>query len=410
MKKEELKVHDWDIDQIYPNSWNPNMTSKRVDEAIRESIGTYGMVDPITCRRHPELDEALQIIDGEHRLEACKEMGYKTVPVVVLDINDANAKKLTIIANETRGRAEPNSLAQLLDDISKELDLDELGLGLPFSQKEIEEMLVRPTEEGLTDEDETPDAPEIAEAKEGDVWILGNHRLMCGDSTNGDHVSQLLQKVEPHLMVTDPPYGVNYDPSHREGGAALGVVLNDHNADWSEAWQHFKGDVAYVWHASTKTHIVAESLINQKFNLRTQIIWAKSQHTFGRGDYHEQKEPCWYCVRDKKTGHWNGDRKQTTLWFIDKPMKNETGHSTQKPVECMRKPIENNSSVGQVVYEPFCGSGTTIIAAETTGRICYAMELNPPYVDVAIKRWQDFTGQQAILESSGLPFPIKPNA
>lgn len=153
MKKEELKVHDWDIHQIYPNSWNPNMTSKRVDEAIRESIGTYGMVDPITCRRHPELDGALQIIDGEHRLEACKEMGYKTVPVVILDINDANAKKLTIIANETRGRAEKASLSQLVAEIAEELDAHELMLGMPYYEDEFENMIG----EGVTAGDVSPE-------------------------------------------------------------------------------------------------------------------------------------------------------------------------------------------------------------------------------------------------------------
>lgn len=156
MKKEELKVHDWDIDKIYPNSWNPNMTSKRVDEAIRESIGTYGMVDPITCRRHPELDGALQIIDGEHRLEACKEMGFKTVPVVVLDINDANAKKLTIIANETRGRAEKTSLSQLVAEIAEELDADQLMLGLPYLEEQIQEMISDKGFEPLEEEGQSP--------------------------------------------------------------------------------------------------------------------------------------------------------------------------------------------------------------------------------------------------------------
>lgn len=141
MKKEDLKIHNWDIEQIYPNPWNPNMTSKRVDEAIRESIGIYGMVDPITCRRHPEIGGALQVIDGEHRLEACKEMGLSTVPVVVLDVNDANAKKLTIIANETRGRAEKQSLAQLVAEIAEELDVDTFRLGLPYYADELDNML-----------------------------------------------------------------------------------------------------------------------------------------------------------------------------------------------------------------------------------------------------------------------------
>lgn len=246
----------------------------------------------------------------------------------------------------------------------------------------------------------------------------------------------------PHLMVTDPPYGVEYDAKWRNKagigkGGAHGVVLNDDRADWSEAWALFPGDVAYVWHAGSKAHIVADSLLKCGFGLRAQIVWAKSQLVIGRGDYHPQHEPCWYAVRKGKTGHFVGGRKQRTLWRfvadalradekvfvcpddegllaisgdestiweIPKPLKSETGHSTQKPVECMARPIRNNSKKGDYIYEPFSGSGTTIIAAEQTGRRCMAMELNPPYVDVAVRRWQNFTGLKAILEASGRTF------
>jgi DNA modification methylase len=130
----------------------------------------------------------------------------------------------------------------------------------------------------------------------------------------------------------------------------------------------------------------------------------KNQFIIGRGHYHVQHEPCWYAVRKAATGHWNGDRKQSTVWQIDKPRKSETGHSTQKPVECMRRPVVNNSSPGQAVYEPFSGSGTTIIACETEGRVCHALEIHPPYVDVAVRRWQEFTGKQAVLERTGQTF------
>ena len=151
-------------------------------------------------------------------------------------------------------------------------------------------------------------------------------------------------------------------------------------------------------------HTVAESLIANGLHLRAQIIWNKSNLVIGRGDYHPKHEPCWYAVRKGRPGHYDGGRKQTTVWDIDKPRKSETGHSTQKPVECMKRPIENNSSPGQAVYEPFSGSGTTIIAGEMTGRSIHAIELSPAYVDVAIKRWQDFTGQQATRESDGVAF------
>jgi DNA modification methylase len=156
---------------------------------------------------------------------------------------------------------------------------------------------------------------------------------------------------------------------------------------------------------------VGQNLMDCGFTLRAMIIWAKSNFAIGRGDYHSQHEPCWYAVRKGKPGHYDGGRKQSTIWNIDKPRKSETGHSTQKPVECMKRPIENNSSPGQAVYEPFSGSGTTIIAGEMTGRAIYAMELSPAYVDVAVKRWQDFTGEQAKLEGSGDLFPtIKADA
>jgi DNA modification methylase len=211
-------------------------------------------------------------------------------------------------------------------------------------------------------------------------------------------------------MVTDPPYGVEYDPSWREkagkGGKRLakGRVLNDHRADWREAWALFPGDVAYVWHGALHAATVAESLEVAGFTIRCQIIWAKDRLVLSRGDYHWQHEPAWYAVRKSGKGHWAGDRKQTTLWSIEKPKKSETGHSTQKPVECMARPIRNNSSPGQAIYEPFSGSGTTIIACEQEGRACHAIELNPAYVDVAVTRWENFTGQTATLEGDGRTF------
>jgi DNA modification methylase len=216
-------------------------------------------------------------------------------------------------------------------------------------------------------------------------------------------------------MVTDPPYGVNYRPEWRnevmrEDGSkvtarATGQVLNDDQADWQEAWALFPGDVAYVWHGALHAGTVAESLVSAGFAIRSQIIWDKTRLVIGRGDYHWQHEPAWYAVRKGKVGHWSGDRKQTTVWSISH-LKSETGHGTQKPVDCMKRPIENNSSPGQAVYEPFSGSGTTIIAAEMTGRCCLAVELSPAYVDVAIRRWQAFTGEIARSAETGQPFPM----
>lgn len=242
---------------------------------------------------------------------------------------------------------------------------------------------------------------------------MGSHRLMCGDCTEREAVSALLCGVKPGLMVTDPPYGVEYDADWRNhavrvngkafGARAISKVNNDDIADWGGAWSLFPGDICYIWHAGKFASTVQRSLEEAGFEIRAQIIWAKSHFAISRGNYHWKHESCWYAVRKGATANWVGDRSQTTVWEIDHA-KNDTGHSTQKPVDCMRRPILNNSSPGQAVYEPFMGSGTTVIAAETTGRVCYGMEINPEYVDLAVRRWQDFTGKVAVREKDGASF------
>jgi DNA modification methylase len=209
-------------------------------------------------------------------------------------------------------------------------------------------------------------------------------------------------------VVTDQPFGVQYDPEWRKRAGVnnsnrMGKVRNDDRSDWREAWALFPGDVAYVWHGALHASTVSDSLESCGFEIRSQIVWAKPSLVMGRGHYHWQHEPCWYAVRG--TGHWNGDRKQSTLWHIENRNQDaETVHSTQKPVECMRRPIVNNSSPGQAVYEPFSGSGTTIIACEKEGRTALAIELEPAYVDVAVTRWKNFTGKQAVLDGGGRTF------
>jgi DNA modification methylase len=253
-----------------------------------------------------------------------------------------------------------------------------------------------------------PEPPVNPITRPGDVWLLGRHRLLCGDSTSAAHVEKVLAGVNPNLMVTDPPYGVNYDPKWRNErdlshSKRIGKVENDERADWSDAWALFPGNIAYVWHAALQSPTSYESLLRTGFTVRAQIVWAKERLVIGRGDYHWQHENCWYAVRKK--GNWCGDRKQTTLWNIPNTCQDtKSVHGTQKPVECMKRPMENNSSPGHAVYEPFSGSGTTIIAAEITGRSCHAIELSPEYVDVAVERWQAFTGETARLESNGNAF------
>ncbi len=218
-------------------------------------------------------------------------------------------------------------------------------------------------------------------------------------------------------MVTDPPYGVSYEPSWRtrrnlgSGKLAQGTVLNDDRADWREAYALFPGDVAYVWHGALHGDVVATGLAACGLQIRTQIVWAKQHFVLSRGDYHWKHETCWYAVREGKASHWQGDRTQTTIWEIlsNNPFGNRQrepswGHGTQKPVECMRRPIVNNTRPGQALYDPFLGSGTSVIAAEMSGRVCRGLELNPCYVDVVVRRWQLFTGRNALHQASGQSF------
>jgi len=406
-----LTVKQTAIDKVIPYASNARIHSDEQVAQIAASIKAFGFNNPVL------LDGDNGIIAGHGRLLAARKLGMKKVPTIELAHLTETQRKAYIIAD--------NKLALNagwdMDLLSLEMGaLDDEGFDLSligFNDGELANIFIDKTE-GLTDPDDVPDLPDDPVTKEGDVWLLGKHRLCCGSSTVETHVAALLGDVKPHLMVTDPPYGVDYDPAWRQQcgvnksgpGTATGVVLNDDNADWTEAWALFPGDVAYVWHSGLHATTVADSLMSNDFIIRAQIIWNKSRMLLGRGDYHWKHEPCLYAVKKNKKGHYAGGRKQTTVWDIDKPMKSETGHSTQKPVECMKRPIENNSSPGQAVYEPFSGSGTTIIAGEMTGRCIYAMEISPAYVDMAVKRWQDFTGETAIKEDSGEFFPtIKRN-
>lgn len=402
----EIINQQYEIVPIARLKQHPRNPRKGNVDAIAESIEHNGFYGAVVAQRSTGY-----VLAGNHRLKAAGAKRGATVPVVWVDVDDERALRILLADNRTNDLAgyDDGELVKLLGELPT---LDGTG----YDQAALDELMARvnPAASGLTDEDAAPAVEEAAVTKPGDVWILGNHRIICGDSTDADVVGRLLGNVKPHLMVTDPPYGVDYDPDWRNradrangkpyGARAIGLVSNDDKVDWSAAFRLFPGDVAYCWHAGRFASQVQQSLEACGFEIRCQIIWAKNNFAISRGHYHWQHEPCWYAV--KNNGHWVGDRSQTTLWKIDKPQKSETGHSTQKPVECMRKPMENNSSVGQAVYEPFSGSGTSIIAAEQIGRCCYAVELKPQYVDVAVKRWQDFTGKRAVLEATGEHFPV----
>ncbi|WP_372836778.1 site-specific DNA-methyltransferase [Puniceibacterium confluentis] len=387
------------VADLIPYAKNARTHSEAQVALIAGSIREFGFNNPVL------VDGDNGIIAGHGRVLAARKLGLATVPVIELAHLSEAQKRAYILAD--------NKLAEQAgwdrDLLSLELaDLSDLGIDLAdigFEGAELDALLGLET--GDPKEEATPEPPANPVSRLGDIWQLGAHRLMCGDATDKVSVDTLLDGVRPHLMVTDPPYGVMYDPDWRNRAGAsetkrTGKVLNDDRADWREAWALFPGAVAYVWHGALHATTVADSLIASGFDIRSQIIWAKDRLVLSRGHYHWQHEPCWYAVRGK--GHWSGDRTQTTLWSIpNRDQDATTVHGTQKPVECMRRPMLNNASQGQAVYEPFSGSGTTLIAAESCGRVCYALELDPGYVDVAVLRWQDFTGQQAV-RADGVAF------
>ena len=392
-----LRIEHRALDALIPYARNARTHSEDQVALIAGSIREFGFNNPVL------VDGANGVIAGHGRLLAARKLGLTSVPVIELaHLSEAQKRAYVLADNKLAERAgwDGEMLALEAGDLGA-LGVDLMSLG--FEAAEIDALFADSTLDPR--EEETPAPPADPVSRPGDLWVLGPHRLLCGDATDPAAVARLLGDVRPHLMVTDPPYGVSYDPGWRNatGGAKtkrIGKVLNDDRADWRGAWALFPGEVAYVWHGALHAGAVAESLTASGFEIRSQIIWAKERLVMSRGHYHWQHEPCWYAVRGK--GHWSGDRKQTTLWRIpNRDQDAETIHGTQKPVECMRRPLLNNSSRGQAVYEPFSGSGTTLIAAETTGRACMAMELDPAYVEVAVRRWEAFTGKAAALEGGG---------
>jgi DNA modification methylase len=400
------EIETWPIEKLRPYARNAKIHGDDQVAKIAASMAKFGWTVPCMVADDGEL------IAGHGRVLAATMLGLSEVPVIRLGHLDEAERRAYRVADNKLTEIGEWDEAVLRDEIAgllaEDFDLSLLGI----TDEDLDALLQDPdVDDGATEgEDNIPETPENPVSRPGDLWLLGNHRLLCGDATVATDVERVLNGTHPLLMVTDPPYGVKYDPAWRnQAGAAktkrTGKVLNDDRADWSEAWSLFPGDVAYVWHADKHAVAVANSLENSRFLIRSQIIWAKERLVLSRGDYHYQHEPCWYAVKKTGKGHWAGDRKQTTLWQIaSKDQDAETVHGTQKPVECMRRPILNNSSPGQAIYEPFMGSGTTLIAAETTGRLCFGIELNPTYVDVAVQRWQQFTGQNAVLDGTEQTF------
>ena len=359
-------------------------------------------------------DASGNVLAGNKTLEAAVEHGFpvrvvetdgKELVVVQrrdLDLNGnekqrSKARQMAIADNRASEIGYAPDAEILLEHRANGVDISPM-----FRDDEIDLYI-----ESLTPDDRAPDESSDAEpqidraaelnkkwkVKTGDLWLIGEHRLLCGDSTKTEDVTRVLDGNAPNLMVTDPPYGVEYDPDWRNEAADKGLISHaasrvgrvesDHRIDWSEAWAMFPGNVVYCWHAAWHASEVQRSLESAGFEMRAQIIWAKTTFAISRGHYHWQHEPCWYAFRKGEIAGWIGDRSQSTLWQITWDKNIEGGHSTQKPLECMARPIRNHKGD---VYEPFCGSGTTMVAAQNLNRKCYALEISPNYCAVILER------------------------
>jgi len=416
----DIKIERWPVDRLIPSAANPRMHSPEQLAQIAGSIQAFGFVNPVLVA------PSGQVIAGEGRLRAAKTLGMREVPVIVLQhLTEAQRRALAIADNQIPLGAGwddallRDQLAALQDE---GFNLDLLG----FDDEELAGRMAALEAAAPADEDAVPDMPASPVSRLTDLWLLGSgkgrrqQRVLCGDATSTEAVTRLLANAQsPVLMVTDPPFGVGLDPVWREKAGLNprtvqgGRIANDDRVDWSAAWILFPGDVVYLWHGGLYAAETALSLQSCGFQIRAQIIWVKQHFAISRGSYHWQHEPCWYAVRRGQSANWRGGRKQSTLWEL--PNLNPfggnasgedevTGHGAQKPVELMRRPILNHTRAGEACYDPFLGSGSTLIAAESVGRICYGMDIDPRYVDVAVLRWQRFTGQNAALDGDGRTF------
>ncbi len=414
----ETKIEIWPLARLIPSEKNPRKNDSAVDRMCA-SIEEFGFKIPCLVRGNGE------VVDGHLRLKAAHKLGISEVPVILCDEwSPAQVKAFRLMVNRSVNLDDELFAQELKDIVDADYDIEHTG----FDSKEIDDLLATLNPE---QEDEVvPEPPAMPVSRTGDLRLCGPHRVLCGDSTSEEDVNRLLMESKPFLMVTDPPYGIELDsewrdraglngcgaaePSylkHRTEGHNNTTISSDTRADWSDAFELLPSlEVAYVWHASIFTREVLEGLTRIGFLYPQQIIWNKGRIMLTRTHYWYQHEPCWY-VR-KKNAPWYGKAgENSTIWDSASPKfimggsdEEKFDHPTQKPLALMTKPILNHTKRGELVYEPFLGSGTTLAAAETTSRVCYGIELDPKFVDVVIQRWQGMTGKQTVLDGDGRTF------
>lgn len=363
--------------------------------AVAASLDRFGQQRPIL------IDANGVVLAGNGTYAAARSLGWTHVHANRTELAGAEALAYALADNQTAtlSRWEDQVVARHLQAIQSETGT---LAGIGFDDRAVVSFIAK-LNGPQADPNAIPATPTEPVTQPGDLWRLGRHRLLCGDATNADDVALLLGDARPNLCLTDPPYGVEYDPAWRQREAEkgnlqyaerrIGEVANDNRSDWSAAFALIPGNVIYCWSPpGTNSFDFHQAIVGSGFEIRMQIIWSKPHFPISRGHYHVRHEPCWYAVRRGADAAWIGDRKQTTVWEVALDPNVEGGHSTQKPVELFTRAIANHEGD---VYDPFLGSGTALMAAEMAGRTCYGMDISPAYVDVAAHRWEQVTGQKA---------------
>ena len=390
-----MEIKELPLKELKPAANNPRKKLKKGDkeyEKIKQSLLKFGYVDPII------VNEDLTVIGGHQRLTVLKDLDYETAKCVIVDLPKEDEKALNIALNKITGQWDEALLADLLLDLQEsDFNLDLTG----FEPPEIDDILSNVHDKKLS-EDEFDVEEELKKptlSRHGDIWQLGKHRVICGDSTKAETYKQLLDDRKANLVVTDPPYNVDVEET-------AGKILNDNMSDgdfyqfllsmFTQVENHMEDDASiYVFHADTEGLNFRKAFKEAGFYLSGCCIWKKNSLVLGRSPYQWQHEPCLYGWKKKGKHQWFSDRKQTTIWEYDRP-KSSKDHPTMKPIQLMAYPIQNSSMRGTIVLDPFLGSGSTLIAADQTGRICYGIELDEKFVDVIVKRYIEVTGDTEV--------------
>ena len=401
--KKELSIEYIPLVELIPYINNSRTHSDEQVSQICASIKEFGFTNPIL------IDEENGIIAGHGRLLAAAKLGLEIIPTVrLVGLTEAQKKAYVIADNQLALNAGWNlELLKIEIDHLKELDfdLDLLGFGDALA-----DMFPETIQEGLKDEDDVPEMPVEPITRTGDVWVMGKHRLMCGNSCSFDDMAILMEGTLADVWLTDPPYNVAYEGKTKESLKIQNDSMSDDNFRqflvdaYSTANEHIKcGAVFYIWHADSEGFNFRAAAKDAGWKVRQCLIWKKQSMVLGRQDYQWQHEPCLYGWKEGASHLWASDRKQTTILEFNRPSRNAE-HPTMKPVELFEYCLLNNTKGGDVVLDSFGGSGTTLSAAEKNNRVARLMELDPKYCDVIVKRWQEFTGKKATLESTGEQF------